>query len=259
MSEAVSILLPHFRTEEMVRLCLRCIRKYTHSPSPYQVIVVDNGSGDHASLAYLRSVPWIRLLVREPEDIDPDPNVAHREALQLGLDACDTKYVLSLHTDAFVLREDWLSWMLSFCERDELVSAVGTYKFTYQAWWRHWLTDLKHNARHVDPSKPQSPYIRSHCALYRRDVMDELGLGFKSQETAGRELFFTMLAQGYRPRLLSSREMSRYVAHINHGTMVFNPDLCERRKTVLSGASRVRRYFDSDRVQAIYQDAGLDR
>ena len=235
----------------MVRLCLLCLRRFT--PEPHEVIVIDNGSGDHPSLDYLRQVDWIRLLVREPSEIDPDPNRAHRDALQLGLEAASSPYILSLHTDAFVLREGWLSWMQAPMRDNARVGATGTYKLSYRPQWQQWLLDLKHTVRSRNPERPSTPFIRSHCALYDRAAMDDIGLGFLSDETAGRELYFTLLARGYSPALLPVRTMARYVAHINHGTMIVNPELCERKKTVSAGERRIQQFYASDFIQDIYR------
>ena len=60
----VSICIVNYKTEELLKLCLRSIRKFT--TFPYEVIVVDNDSGD-GSLDYLRSLSSIRLIERTGE------------------------------------------------------------------------------------------------------------------------------------------------------------------------------------------------
>jgi len=133
------------------------------------------------------------------------------------------------------------------------IGAVGTYKLEYQPHWRQALIDVKHALRRQDPQSPSAPYIRSHCALYDRDIMDAINLGFLSDETAGRELHFTMLEKGYDVKLLSVLKMAQFVAHINHGTMVVNPELCERKKTVSAGEKRILKFYQSEAVQKIYR------
>ncbi len=252
MTHPVSIILPHFRTREMVKLCIHCIKRYTSRK--FELIVVDNGSGDHPSLDYLKTVKWIKLIIRDPADIDSDPNRAHRDALQAGLDAANFPYILSLHTDAFVLHENWLDWMLSPMVDNPAVGATGTYKLAFRPYWQQVLLDIKHTMRSNNPDNPATPFIRSHCALYRRKIMDALNLGFLSDQTAGRELYFKMLGAGYETKLLPVRKMARYVAHINHGTMVINPELCERQKTVFQGERRIQKFYTSSKIQEIYND-----
>ena len=56
-----TICIVNYKTEELTRLCLRAIRKFTKVP--YEVVVIDNDSGD-GSLKYLRSLKWIHLIER---------------------------------------------------------------------------------------------------------------------------------------------------------------------------------------------------
>ena len=51
----VSIVVPHYQTPELAKLCLRSIRKFT-AGIPCEVIVVDNASRDGTALEYLRQV-----------------------------------------------------------------------------------------------------------------------------------------------------------------------------------------------------------
>ena len=57
-----------------MHLCLQCIRKFT--TEDYELIVIDNGSGDHPSLDYLKDIDWIKLIVRDPSKIDPEVHAA---------------------------------------------------------------------------------------------------------------------------------------------------------------------------------------
>lgn len=46
--------------------------------------------------------------------------------------------------------------------------------------------------------------------------------------------------------------MAKYVAHINHSTMVINPELCERNKIVSQGERRIQKFYASREIQEIY-------
>ena len=90
-----TICIVNYKTLDFTRLCLRSIRKFTNYP--YEVIVVDNDSGD-ASLEYLRGLGWIRLIERRSEPDEPGGGFAHGTGLQLGLENCNTEFFVSMHS-----------------------------------------------------------------------------------------------------------------------------------------------------------------
>ena len=77
----VTICIINYKTEELIKLCLRSIRHFTEYP--YEVIVVDNDSKD-SSVDYLRSLDWITLIERH--DLDMKGGQAHSTALDIGLE-----------------------------------------------------------------------------------------------------------------------------------------------------------------------------
>ncbi|MHB8173634.1 MAG: glycosyltransferase family 2 protein, partial [Nitrospirota bacterium] len=77
--EKISVIIPQYKTEWFIRLCLRSLRK--HSTGDVQVIVIDNNSCD-GSVEYLRTVPWIELIEHKKATVGIK---GHREALDLGL------------------------------------------------------------------------------------------------------------------------------------------------------------------------------
>src|SRR5262245_27533755 len=106
MHAAVTILVPHYQTLDAVRLCLRSIRRYTEQP--YNVVVLDNGSGD-ASLEYLRGLRWIELV---RTGVANDLIAAQSAALNLGAERVDTPYFLVIHSDTYVHRAGWLRFLV---------------------------------------------------------------------------------------------------------------------------------------------------
>lgn len=259
----VSIVLPHFQTAILAKLCLRSIRRFTRSV-PHEVIVVDNGSRDGESLDYLRQVEWIRLIERTG-GISPRPGDAHKEALDIGIAASSAPFILSFHTDSIPLREDWLSWHLGRIEASPRIAAVGTYKLEVKSFWRQGLKDLEYAWLRLW-ERPESqgdhqPYIRSHCALYRREALKALGLRFVdgSAESAGRTIHFALRRAGLEPRLLSAAETARRLAHLNHGTMVLVAELGVCRKTARVGSRRIQDFLARPSVRELLADHSLDR
>jgi len=258
----VSIIIPHFQTPDLARICLRSIRRYTRNV-PCEVIVIDNGSQDGTSLDYLRQVEWIGLIERT-ENIGP-LGLGHKEAIDIGIDAGKAPYVLAFHTDTIPIREDWLSWHLEQIQANEKIAAVGSYKLELKSplqvllkkferlrWWKD---------QRPEDIGDQSPYIRSHCALYRREVLTKLGLIYNDpdQGVAGRHVHYALEHNGYEAKLLDVQQTLERVVHLNHGTMVIIPELGARRRTIRKGLKRIEQFLASSAVQAVFNDDSLDR
>jgi glycosyltransferase involved in cell wall biosynthesis len=258
MSEpVVSIIIPHYQTESLARLCLRSIRRYT-TQTPYEVIVVDNGSSDGASLEYLRSVKWIKLIERT-EGISDIPGEAHKEALDAGIDASAGEFLLSFHTDTIPITDGWLAWLVGKINADARIGAVGTYKLEHKKPLKrleHWFKAMMQRG---DIPREEKPCIRSHCALYRRSVMEALDLKFINETTVtGQGVHWAIEDGGHESRMLSVSEMLRYVVHLNHGTMVLLPELGARKSTIRKGHGRIDRFLNRKEVREILQDDSLD-
>ncbi len=114
-----SILIPTRNSHKLVRQCVESIRRET-TYSPYEIVLVDNGSDDRAAIAYFRALReegTVRLLG------DPHPfnfsrinNEAAREARG--------EYLVFLNNDVEVISPDWLSELVSHAQRPE-IGAVG--------------------------------------------------------------------------------------------------------------------------------------
>ena len=258
----VSIVIPHYQTADLARLCLRAIRRWTRDV-PYEVIVVDNRSTDGESLDYLRSVEWIRLIERQDE-VGPVA-LGHKEAVDIGFAAARAPHVLAFHTDTIPIRSDWLAWHVAQIERSPSMAAVGTYKLELKSPLQTAMKVaeplLSFRRRGRTSGGDHEPYIRSHCALYRKAVLDRLGLRYVDPEgdVAGRSLHYGLIAHGYEVALLDVRETLKRVVHLNHGTMVIRPELGARRRTIRRGLRRIDRFLRRPEVQELLQDSTLDR
>jgi hypothetical protein len=266
----VSILVPNYRTPQLTRLCLRLLRRHT-DPARARVIAVDNGSADE-SLDYLRGLDWIRLIEREPV---PGESVAkaHARALDLGLAAVDTPFVLSIHTDTFVRRGDWLDALLGPFGEDDAVAGVGSWKLEPRP-------PLKRAAKRVERAVQRAVfpligrgygkieglgenwyYLRSHCAAYRTARLRDRGLRFDEGDDhtpAGKMMHRRLEEAGNRMIFLDSAGLMRYIVHVNHATMILNPELGARRRTIVQGRRRLEAVFRQLEAERVLQDASLD-
>jgi len=261
----VSIIVPHYQTPELAKLCLRSIRKFTDG-IPYEVIVVDNASRDGASLDYLRSVEWIRLIERRGE-LAP-ASAAHREAVEVGIEAARAPFLLTVHTDTVPVRQDWLQYHLQPLLDDDRIAAIGTDKLNlrprYQevlrmiedwaTWWKRWRP-----VRMVN----RQPYIRSHCALYRRSILEKHNIRYNDNPTltAGQGVHQVLVRLGYECRLLHPRDVIQRVVHLEHATALLVPDFHPTlRKMLLErGLRRIHRFLDRPEIKQILADESLDR
>lgn len=264
----VTILVPNFRTPDITRICFRLIRRHT-DPARVHVIAIDNDSGD-ASLDYLRSLNWIELIERRVELPEPPP-LSHSRALDAALERVRTPYVLSIHTDTFVKRSDWLDVLLDPFLSDPLVAGVGSWKLESKSrlerfgrrleqMWKVGVFRITgrrgYRAERFDPALH---YLRSHCAMYRMDVIRALRTGFSDEEeVAGSVMHRKMVAAGYRMVFLESAQLGRYVDHVNHATMVLNPELGMMAKTIRTGNRRIQAKLRGIDAGGILADDSLD-
>lgn len=263
MDARVTILLPNYRTLLLTKLCLRLLRKFT-DPQLCKVIVIDNDSQDE-SLTYLRGLSWIELLERPAIPGEPVA-LAHSRALDLGLAHVSTPYVLSLHTDSFVKQPTWLPFLLSHIEQDPNCAGVGSWKLEQKPWWKGVIKQLENrwqrwrgtHAKH-EGIGDNHLYLRSHCALYRTELLKQHQLTFSlHEEVAGKAMHRHLCQLGYTMKFLETESLWPYLDHINHATMILNPQLGARAKTVRQGLKKISKQLAKVDCQAILQDERLD-
>jgi len=264
----VTILIPHYKTLELTKLCLRLIRKHT-SLDLAKIIVIDNGSQDE-STDYLRTLSWITLIERPP--IPNEPAVlAHSRALDLALQQVETPYVLSIHTDTLVRNERWLPFLLSQIDADPTIGGVGSWKLEAKPFWKKILKYIEETVQktyyRLINKKDHGLvghgenyyYLRSHCALYRTHLLRDYQTDFSDgNEVAGKVMHRKLIQQGHKMIFLPSSVLLAYMDHINHATTVLNPQLSRHRKSVTKGLRRIQKSLESFNATAILQDNTLD-
>ncbi len=261
----VSIIVPHFQTRDLAKLCLRSIRRFT-TDIPYELIVIDNASQDGESLAYLRSLPDIRLIERRG-DLGPGAK-AHCDAVQVGFDAARAPFLLTIHTDTIPIQRGWLASHLQPMLDDSSIAVVGTDKLKLRSTYLEWLKSLEEWATWWKRQRlvrvlNQQPYIRSHCALYRGGMLQKHGLRYHESKilTAGHCLHQRLHALGYRCLLLDPRDVIQQVVHLEHATSLIVPELrlSLRKVLALRGTHRLRKFLARREIQELLHDDRWDR
>lgn len=264
----VTILLPNYKTLALTKLCLRLLRKYS-DPKKIHIIVIDNNSQDESS-EYLRSLKWIELIERQPES-DDTPPLSHSRALDMALKQVTTPYVLSMHTDTMVKNEKWLDFLLKQIEDKPQIGAVGSWKLESKPWFkryakafeRHiqilWYKLINKQNHAIQGMGKNYYYPRSHCALYRMDLINALQLTFSdAKECAGKVMHKKLIDAGYQVIFLPSETLGQYIDHINHATTVLNPALGSRKKSITKGTRRIEKALKKLQADKILQDDSLD-
>ena len=263
----VTIVIPHYQTRELIMLCLRSIRKYT-SP-PYEVIVVDNDSKDD-SLEYLKSVKWIKLLLKS--QVVKKGSWAHGSALDIGLQHTRTEFFLALHSDVVIKDSSWLKTLLNPFHQAQLLACVGTGKLedistSYRVLKKlgdikGFLSFLKRNLfYHFPQLLPE--YIRTTCAAYRTEILKKEKVSFLPREeqgmTSGQALYYELVQRGYKTLSLPPQQLKQLIHHFNHGTMILNPALGARKRTISTGMRRIQKKVNQDWLKCLLEDSTFDQ
>lgn len=265
----VTILIPNYKTLELTKLCLRLLRKYTDLGLAH-FIVIDNNSQDE-SLEYLRTLPWIKLVERSPVPGE-SPALSHARALDLGLSYVTTPYVLSIHTDTLMRNQEWLPFLLQYIQDKPKVAGVGSWKLESKPFYRRWAKFIERQTQMayfrlsgkkdhmLEGVGKNYYYLRSHCALYRVDLLLKYSLTFAdAEETAGKLMHKKLVDLGYDMIFLPSETLGQYIDHINHATMILNPALGARDKTIKKGQARIKQRLKAIQAERILEDSSLDR
>ena len=234
----LSVIVPNCKTPELTKICFRLLRKFTDF-GKVRVIAVDNDSGD-ASLEYLRKLAWITLIERK---VPPGENgfVMHARALDEAFAQVDTPFVMVMHTDTFVLKSGWHDFLLDRFD-SENVAGVGSWKLEPP---RPLLLRAAHAVEDTfrlivgRKSGEEVRYLRSHCAVYRTELLRKHTGGFYDGESAGRAAHRKLVSAGFSMVFLPSDELGQYVSHLNHATMILNPAPGDRKTGRASARDRI--------------------
>jgi hypothetical protein len=268
-SPLVTILLPHYKTPELAKLCLRSLKMHTDL-SKIKVLAIDNNSGGE-SLDYLRSVKWISLIERK-DITGEEPAAMHAKALDIGMQSVVTPYVLSIHTDTIVTDDSWLNFLIDKIEQSDKIAGVGSWKLEY-------VSPLKRLGKAVEESFQKwiwfpltgkrsgiigtgnnFYYLRSHCAMYRTELIKKYAMGFFDEaQTAGKVIHRKLVENGFQMIFIRPDELSRYMKHLNHATMILNPAIAGKKTGGKKAYDRIMRELKSIQYDKILNDNSLDQ
>ena len=179
-----SIIIPTRNGHKLVRQCIESLRKKT-TYAPYEILLVDNGSDEKASLEYfhaLRDEGVVRLLEDpRPFNFSRINNLAARQA--------GGEYLVFLNNDIEVISPDWLSELISHAQRAQIGAAGAKLWYPNETIQHAGLVLVAGLAAHAHHGKRRGDHgyfsrasliqslsaVTAACLCIRKKVFDEIG------------------------------------------------------------------------------------
>ncbi len=226
LDDNISILIVNYKTRRLTGLCLSLIKE-KFDLRRVQVIVVDNDSADD-SLDYLRGLDWIELIERSAKTPE-EGHIAHSAALDMGMQAVRTRYVLLMHTDTLIKDASVIDLLLNQMTDVSRVACAGSvdqrYRKLLSRLWRSTKRTIRRRRRlRADSGKgkkarPNDNYIKSFCSLWDVSVIRSEGLKFcAADRNPSYEMQDQLLDRGYKLKKVSPRKLFQHVSHVQGGT-----------------------------------------
>lgn len=209
----VTVVIPNYNGEQYLLPCLQAL--YENTRVDMEVIVVDNGSKDDSLDRAERQYP-------QTKTIRLDQNYGFCRAVNEGITASDTEYVLLLNNDTLV-RKGFVEALLRRIEKSERIFSVEAKMLQYQDPSKIDSAGTYYNALGwaFARGKDQSADKYNRCtqtfaacagaAIYRRRVFDEIGL-FDERHFA----YLEDIDIGYRARLYGYVNLYEPKAEVIH-------------------------------------------
>jgi glycosyltransferase involved in cell wall biosynthesis len=252
VSDQLSIVLVNYKTPEMTRICLELLEKAV-DVTKVPVWVVDNDSND-ASLDYLKSLSWVKLLERKTTS--PEVGfMAHGRALDMAMEQVDTDFVLLMHTDTLIYSPKIIDNLLEKMREKETVAAVGCLeqveRTALETAWRVLSRAVKYYMRRVkralgiktrDPRLYYEIYLKSFCTLWNANIIKQNKVSFAMVErTPGYEMQDILKTRGYEFVAIPPRKMFQYMDHIEAGTVALVRGLGKQHKRVKNAQAIIKK------------------
>ncbi|MBI2415090.1 MAG: glycosyltransferase family 2 protein [Candidatus Kerfeldbacteria bacterium] len=113
----LSIVILNYKTKHLLRLALKNLYAL-QIPFPFEIIVVDNASGDGSVAMVTKLFPQTRLIIN-------NHNTGHAHGNNVGIRAATGQYVLIMNTDIIFLNTADITAMLDYFDQHPEVGLIG--------------------------------------------------------------------------------------------------------------------------------------
>jgi glycosyltransferase involved in cell wall biosynthesis len=163
----ISFLVPTYNNEAHIRSSIESIIKQ-QTEHDKEIIVVNDGSEDNTDRILKELLEGISEL-----KVIHKINGGESSALNEGLKHCSGDYIAIVEADT-VLKEDWLSYVLSGFDSEEVMGVGGTLVADREDSWIARLAGYEIEEKYK--TKPKScQHITSANAIYRKEAFERFG------------------------------------------------------------------------------------
>lgn len=160
----VTAVIPVIDTYESLEICVEILRLQTERP---YIVVIDTGSVKNQldKILDMHSEDLEVHCIRHNGTLHPSDPVC--VAMDMAQSLCRTEYMFATHSDAFIMRRDFLEWMLTMCgDQEENRFPVVGYEISPRS-HDDWKGMVSHTA-----------------TMYHIPTMDRIGFGWSMRRLA---------------------------------------------------------------------------
>lgn len=232
----VTIVIPNYNGIKYIRGCMDSLRSQKEEGISFEIVVVDNASKDG-------SLEILKQEYSEAEVIALDTNTGFCHAVNVGIQASKTPYVILLNNDT-VVKPGFVRALQNAMEEDERIFSISPMMLSMQD--ENVIDDAGDGyslfgwAYARGKGKPASKYekkvnIFAACggaSIYRKSVFEEIGY-FDENHFA----YLEDIDIGYRARIYGYRNVYEPAAKVLHAGSATSGSRYNEFKTKLSSAN----------------------
>ncbi len=232
----VTIVIPNYNGIKYIRGCMDSLRRQAKEGIPFDIVVVDNASEDGSLEILQQEYPEAKLIAL-------DTNTGFCHAVNVGIQAAKTPYVILLNNDTMV-KPGFVKALTEAIEKDAKIFSVSPMMLTMQD--ESIIDDAGDGycllgwAYARGKGKPAAQYekaveIFAACggaSIYRKSVFEEIGY-FDENHFA----YLEDIDIGYRARIYGYRNVYEPAAKVLHAGSATSGSRYNEFKTKLSSAN----------------------
>ncbi len=153
----ISIIVLNYNGLRFLEKCLTSLERLNYPRDKYDIIVVDNASTD-GSIAFLESnFSYIKLIKNKK-------NYGFCRGNNIGIEHCDTQYILLLNNDTHV-HPDFLKNLVETMESGPAIGCCGGEEYNYDDHISHPIGRVR-----------ETSWMGAGATIYRKNALDQSGL-----------------------------------------------------------------------------------